>query len=197
MTQIYVFTILVLIVLGFVYIEYLKDKFQKAVIGHVYASFYTKTGARKDALCAVDGDAVIPPAGLLSKNPKPTTYFLRHDMTFSYSYPPHYPSFVQATVKTIDFDEGNPEPNHHFKKKPVVSAGLISTFRNEGTGALMMRAMRESLMTEDILNTLQTAGGNKTLLYVCIGIMAIVGILGFFVFQLSGQVGNLLSLYGL
>lgn len=192
MAQIYVFTILGLVLVGFAYIEYLRDKYQKAVVGHVYASFHTKTGARKDALCAVDSNAVIPPVGLLSKNPRPTIYFLRHDMTFSYSYPPHYPSFLQVSVRAIDFDEGNPEPNHHFKKTPVVSAGLISTFRNEGTGALMMKAMRESLREEN-----EEASSNKTLLYVCIGIIAAIGVLGFLFFQLSTQVGELLSLYGL
>jgi len=69
--------------------------------------------------------------------------------------------------------------------------------RDRATG-LAMKGMNESLRADELMTALENAGGgNKTLLYVCIGIMAIVGLLGFFVFQLSGQVGNFLALYGL
>lgn len=198
MAQIYVFVIMGLILAGFAYVEYLKDKHQKAVIGHAYVTFFTKTGSRKDSLCAVDGDAVIPPMGLLGKSSKPITYFLRNDMTFNFSYPPHYPSFVQATVDSIAYGEGNPEPLNPFNKKPVVSDRLITTFRNEATAANLMRSTWESLRADDIFEALKNAGGgNKTLLYISVGTIAIVGILGFFVFQLSGQVGELLALYGM
>lgn len=196
--EIYIFIVMGLVLMGFAYTVYLRDKYQKAVVGHAYVSFYTKTGSRVDCLCPVDGDAIIPPAGLLGSNPKPITYFLRNDMTFNFSYPPHYPSFIQATVDSIAFGEGNPEPLNPFDKKPVVTDRLISTFRNEGTAALMMRSVIESLRTDDIMEALRTAGGgNKTLLYISIGLIAGLGILGFLLFKLSAQVGDLLALYGL
>lgn len=196
--EVYIFAIFVLIILACVYAFYLKEKHQKAVIGHVYATFLTKTGARIDELCRVDGNKVIPPPKLFSSNPASTTYLIRSDKTHDISYPPHYPSFVQATVRTIVYGEGNPEPFDPTDKSPLLSDKLIYNLTNELATGLAMKGMNESLRADELMTALENAGGgNKTLLYVCIGIMAIVGLLGFFVFQLSGQVGNFLALYGL
>jgi len=195
--EVYIFAIFVLIILACVYAFYLKEKHQKAVIGHVYATFLTKTGARIDELCRVDGNKVIPPPKLFSSNPASTTYLIRSDKTHDISYPPHYPSFVQATVRTIVYGEGNPEPFDPTKKNPLLTDKLIYNLTNEMATGLAVRGLNESLRANEIMSALETAGGgNKTLLYVCIGIIAAICILGFLFFQLSGQMGDLLALYG-
>ena len=196
--EVYIFAVFVLIILGCVYAFHLKEKYQKAVVGHVYATFLTKTGARIDELCRVDGNKVIPPTKLFSSNPAATIYLIRSDKTHDISYPPHYPSFVQSTVRTIVYGEGNPEPFDPTDKPPILTDKLVYNLTNELATGLAMKGMNESLRADELMTALENAGGgNKTLLYVCIGIIAIVGLLGFFVFQLSGQVGDLLSLYGL
>ena len=198
MTQIYVFSILVLIVIGFAYFFYLRDKFQKAVVGHVWASFITKTHARVDALCKVSGNIVIPPPNLFSDNPGGEDYLVRGDKTANFRYPPLFPRALQATVRSVVYGEGNPEPFDPEKNPPILSAKLIRNLRNEASTALIMKGITESLRGEDIMKALETAGGgNKTLMYISIGIIIGLVALGFFAFQLSGQVGDLLALYGL
>ena len=190
--EVYVFAVFILIILGCVYAFHLKEKYQKAVVGHVYATFLTKTGARIDKLCRVDGNKVLPPPKLFSSNPAATIYLIRSDKTHDISYPPHYPSFVQATVRTIVYGEGNPEPFDPTDKAPLLTDKLIYTLTNELATGLAMKGMGEALRADEA-----TKSDNKTVLYVCFGIIAIVGILGFFVFQLSGQIGDLLALYGM
>ena len=195
--EVYVFAVFVLIILGCVYAFHLKEKYQKAVIGHQYSTFQTFTNSRIDALCRVDGKIVIPPKGLLSDVPKSTDYIVP-DKTFNCSYPPHFPSFVQATVPSAVYNEGNPDALGQSHEAVKMSPALMHNLRNEASTALIMRGATESLRGEDIMRALETAGGgNKTVMYICFGIIAIVGILGFFVFQLSGQIGDLLALYGM
>ena len=192
MTQIYVFSILILFLMGAAYALYLRDKFQKAVIGHVWASFITKTNARVDVLCKVNGNIVTPPPRLFSSNPASTTYVIRGDKTATFNYPPLFPSFLQATVPSVVYGEGNAEPFDPHNRPAVLSDKLIYNLTNEQATGLAMKGMGEALRADET-----TRNDNKTVLYVCIGIIAIIGILGFFVFQLSGQVGDLLALYGM
>ena len=194
--EVYVFAVFILIILGCVYGFHLKEKYQKAVIGHQYSTFQTFTNSRIDALCRVDGRIVTPPKGLLSDSPKVTEYVVP-DKTFSCSYPPHYPSFVQATVPSAVYNEGNPDALGQSHEATKMTPALMHNLRNEASTALIMKGAIDALRGEDIMHALETAGGNKTLLYVCIGIIAAIGILGFLFFQLSGQVGDLLALYGM
>ena len=198
MAQIYVFTILVLIVLGLVYFFYLRDKFQKAVIGHVWATFRTKTGSRIDALCKVNGNIVTPPLKLLGSNPTSTVYVVNSFVTDNFSYPPLFPRSLQATVDSVIYDEGNPEPLGKPGGDPVLTDKLIFNLTNELSTALTMKGMGEALKADEMIKALETAsGGNKTLLYICLGLLAGLGLLGFLLFQMSGKVGELLALYGL
>ena len=191
MAQIYVFTILVLIVLGLVYFFYLRDKFQKAVIGHVWATFRTKTGSRIDALCEVNGNIVTPPSKLLGSNPASMTYIVDSNVTDNFSYPPLFPRALQATVDSVIYDEGNPEPLGKPGGNPILTDKLIYNLSNEQATGLTMKGLGESLRADEEA----TGGDNKTVLYICLALLAGLGIIGFFVFQLSGQVSELLSLY--
>lgn len=195
--EVYIFAVFVLIILGCVYAFHLKEKHQRAVVGHVYATFLTKTGARIDELCRVDGNKVIPPPKLFSSNPANTTYLIRSDKTHDISYPPHYPSFVQATVRTIVYGEGNSEPFDPTKKKPILTDKLIYNLTNELATGLAMKGMNESLRADELMAALENASGDKKTLYVCIGIIAAIAVLGFLLFRLSGQVSDLLALYGM
>lgn len=196
-TSIYVFSILALIVVGLVYFFYLRDKFQKAVIGHVWATFITETNARVDALCKVNGSVVTPPLGLLSDTSDPITYVIRGDKTANFRYPPLFPRALQATVRSVVYGEGNPEPFDPQNRPAVFSDKLFANLQNESATLLTMRGMIAATRSEDIMHALETAGNNKTLLYVSIGIIVAVGILGFLLYQLSGQVDSLAALWGL
>jgi len=196
MTSIYVFVILGMILLGGAYILYLRDKFQKAVIGHQYSTFQTYTNSRVDALCRVEGKIVVPPSGLLSDNPKPTDYIVP-DKTFNFSYPPHYPSFIQATVPSAVYNEGNPDALGQSNESPQMSAKLLHSMRNEDTAALMMREMRQFLQMDEIMAALKSASGAKTAIYISLGVLALVGVALYMNIHLSTQVGQLLALYGL
>lgn len=196
MTSIYVFVILGLFLLGLAYVLYLRDKFQKAVIGHQYCGFRTFTGSYIGALCRVDGQVVIPPPGLLSDNPKSTKYVVP-DKTYNFSYPPHYPSFLQATVPSAVYDEGNPDALSSEGAASKVTANLLDSLSNENTGIAMMREMRQYLQSEDILEALKSAGGAKTAIYISLGVLALVGVALYMSIHLSTQVGQLLTLYGL
>ena len=194
--SIYVFTAFTLIILGIIYVLYLREKHQKAVIGHQYCIFQTFTGSIVGALCRVHGKIATPPRGLLSDNPQPLE-FIVPDKTFSFSYPPHYPAGVQATVRAALYNEGDSNALGQSPEASKLSPALLHNLRNESSTALIMKGMQESLRGEDIMDALKTAGGNKTLLYICLGLLAGLGLLGFLLFQMSGQVGELLSLHGL
>jgi len=184
--------------MGLAYGFYLRDKFQKAVVGHVWATFITKTNSRVDALCRVDGNKVIPPPRLFSDNPASTIYVIRGDKTANFNYPPLFPKFLQATVPSVVFGEGNAEPFDPHNRPSVLTDKLINNLINEQATGLTMRGLNESLRDDEMIRALETAsGGNRTVLYISLGLLAGLGILGFFLFQLSGQVSSLLALYGL
>lgn len=197
MAQIYVFAILGLILLGLAYILYLRDKFQKAVIGHIWATFLTKTGSRADALCHTNGDIVIPPQGLLSDNPTPIEYVVPATK-YNFSYPPLFPSFMQATVPSAIYIEGNPEPlGRKEGDAPQITDKLLHSLRNEESAALMMRAMGQFFQMDEILEAIKNTGGAKTAIYISLGVLVLVAILAYMNYHLSAQVGQLLRLYGL
>lgn len=198
MAQIYVFTILGLVLMGLAYGFYLRDKFQKAVIGHVWATFITKTNSRIDSLCKVSGNIVTPPPKLFSDNPASTTYVIRGDKTANFNYPPLFPKFLQATVPSVVYGEGNAEPFDPHNRPSVLSDQLIYNLTNEQATGLTMKGLGEALRADEMIKALETAsGGNKTLLYICLGLLAGLGLLGFLLFQMSGKVGELLALHGL
>jgi len=194
---IYVYTIFVLIILGLAYFFYLRDRFQKAVIGHVWATFIPKAGGRVDKLCRIDGNRVIPPPGLFPGNPKPTIYLIQRDKTAPFLYPPLFPRALQATVDSVVYGEGNGEPFDPENNPPVFSPQLMANMQNESSTLQTLRGMFAATRQEDIIHALETAGNNKTAIYISIGLAIGLVALGFFMFKLSGQVGDLLGLYGL
>jgi len=195
--QIYVYSFLVLILIGFCYFFYLRDKFQKAVIGHVWATFIPKAGGRVDKLCKIAGERVIPPPGLFPNNPKPIVYLIRGDKTRPFLYPPLFPQCLQATVDSVVYGEGDGEPFDPNKNPPIFSPQLMANLQNESSTLQTLRGMMAATRQEDIIHALETAGNNKTVIIICAGLAVGLVVLGLFIFKLSGQVGNLLNLYGL
>ncbi|GAG01998.1 unnamed protein product, partial [marine sediment metagenome] len=90
------------------------------------------------------------------------------------------------------------EPFDPHNRPSVLSDQLIYNLTNEQATGLTMRGLGESLRADEMIKALETAsGGNKTVMYICLALLAGLGLLGFFLFQMSGKVGELLSLYGL
>jgi len=195
--QIYVYSILVLILIGFCYFFYLRDKFQKAVIGHVWATFIPKAGGRVDKLCKIDGNRVIPPLGLFPGSPKSTVYLIRRDKTAPFQYPPLFPRALQATVDSVVYGEGDGEPFDPQGRPPVFSPQLMANLQNESSTLQTLKGMIAATRQEDIIHALETAGNNKTVIYFCIALAIGLVLLGLFMFKLSGQVGDLSALWGL
>lgn len=176
---------------------------KKAVIGHLYATFYTSTGAKYEALCRTDGNQVdAPPQAMqaLEKAPKSKgkTYFVREDKTFDTLYPPGRPSWLQTTVHSTAYYEGSPEPIVSRDPKnrlvPIGTPEVIHNIRDEKMTGLMVR------VGEEMERFRKAAQGvvNPKFVYLLLIIAAVGAVVNIFLaFNVFNSITKLARLWGL
>lgn len=172
---------------------------KKAVVGHLWATFYTPTGARYEALCASDGNQVEAPAKAVGAlKGKDKTYFVREDKTFDTLYPPGRPSWLQVTVPSTAYYEGNPEPivsrDPKNRMEPIGTATVVHNIRDEKMTGLMVR------VGEEMERFRRAAQGmvSPKLIYLLLVVTIIIGTINILlVFNAFSQVSKLARLWGL
>ena len=176
---------------------------KRAVVGHIYPTFYTSTGSSYQELCATDDVVVHAPVRAQQALDKATKgkvkdYFIREDKSYNMLYPPGKPSWLQTTVPTTAYYEGNPDPivsrDPKNRMEPIGTPAVIHNIRDEKMTGLMVR------VGEEMERFRKAAQGivNPKVVYLLLVILTIFGIINtFLAFNASSQVSRLASLWGL
>lgn len=187
------------LILFLVWILRTQHKNKIACIAHVFATFYTSTGAKYDALCATDDKVVEAPSrARKATKDKIKDYFVSEDKTFLGLYPPGKPSWLQVSVPTTAYYEGSPDPivSRDPKKRmiPVGTPAVLHNIRDEKMTSLMVRVSEEM----DKFRRAAQAILNPKLIYLLLVVAIIVGIVNAFMLMESAtQVNRLAQLWGL
>lgn len=118
---------------------------RKAVIDHVWVTFFTRHKTRYSVLCKVvpKGDLEIlePPDGARYEG----DYYVKEDKVTEALYPPGAPNFLKVTVRAIDFVENQAEPIDPYNGTPITqSATLLKNIRKEEFTKVAIRQQYEA-----------------------------------------------------
>jgi len=118
---------------------------RKAVIDHVWVTFFTRHHTQYSVLCKVipSGECEIldPPEGARYNG----QYYVKEDKVTETLYPPGAPNFLKVTVKAIAFVENQAEPIDPYGGKPITqSATLLKNIRREKFTEVAIRQQYEA-----------------------------------------------------
>jgi len=195
------------ITLFLVWVLRAQHNIKKAVIGHIWCTFYTTTGAKYDSLCPTHDNQVDAPQqaldALQAANPKVKLanlkmYFIQEDHTFNAIYPPGKPSWMQTSVSHTTYYEGNPEPIvSRNTEKRIVPIGTPTTLRNirdEKMTGLMVRAGEEM----DKLYQAVRAKLNPKTVYLLLIVAVLISVINLFIMtNMATQISKLARMWGL
>ena len=192
---------LCLILLGFalvlfvVWILKTQHDNKRAVVGHIYPTFYTSTGSSYQALCATDDKQVEAPDRAKGKL---KTYFIQEDKCFNMAYPPGKPGWLQTTVPTTAYYEGSPNPiisrDPKQRNEPIGTPLLLQHLKDEKMSGLMLRMGDEM---EKFRRAAQAVMSPK-IIYLLLVAAIVVGMINiFFSMDAAGKVARLAQLWGI
>jgi len=107
----------VALVLFIFWILWNQRKIRRAVVGHVWAMFYTPTGACYQALCPTNGNVLDAPQRAVASAPKVKVYIIQENKTFDILYPPGKPSWMQVSVPSTAYYEGDHRDLHRVDRR--------------------------------------------------------------------------------
>jgi len=169
-----------------------------AVAGHVWATFYTPTGACYQQLCSTNGQVVDAPQRALASAPKVKLYLVQENKTFETLYPPGWPLWLKVSVPSTAYYEGNPEPiisrDPEDRMVPVSTPAVLRALRDEKFTGQMVTDSEER---EKLIKAAR-AGLKPNLVYLLLGVSILMNVMAvYFLMNLSDQVGGLARLWGL
>jgi len=188
----------VALVLFIFWILWNQRKIRRAVVGHVWAMFYTPTGACYQALCPTNGNVLDAPQRAVASAPKVKVYIIQENKTFDILYPPGKPSWMQVSVPSTAYYEGNPEPiisrDPEDRMIPVGTPAIVRALRDEKSTGQMVADSEE----RERLIKAARAGMKPNLVYLMLGVSILMNVMAvYFLMNLSDQVGGLARLWGL
>lgn len=190
MSTVQIIGLLAILVIGMGFMMYLKSKHQKEVRGNIWCEFIPEAGRGcAKLLPVVNGCIELEPEKNGSKG---KTYAVKDIATYSMSYPPGQPSFVQVVADKAVFFENTMEPASNpwltstqakmkgiempkgaYCKVPVVSPEWAFNVKNEVFTELAVSYSKDMKKMEEMLQR----SLNPTMVYVGLGV-CVMGILG-------------------
>jgi len=173
-------------------------KHRHAAVGHVWATFYTPTGACYQSLCTTNGQTVDAPQRALASAPKVKVYLIQENKTFETLYPPGWPLWLKVSVPTIAYYEGSPEPiisrDPADRMVPVSTPAVVRALRDEKFTGQMVEDSEER---ERLIKAARAAlKPNLVYLLLAISIMANC-MMAYLVTNVRDQIAALAHLWGL
>lgn len=171
---------------------------RRAAVGHVWATFYTPTGACYQKLCTTNGQAVDAPQRALATAPKVKVYLIQENKTFETLFPPGWPLWLKVSVPSTAYYEGNPEPiisrDPEDRMAPIGTPAVLRALRDEKFSGQMVSDSEER---ERLIKAARGALSPK-LIYLLLAVAIMGSFLAIYlVMNVSDQVGRLAHLWGL
>lgn len=154
-----------------------KNKYAKQSENHVLIFTLPKAGKLRNELVPVEvqgGISIVKVPDTKGEiTPQSPTHILGEAGEFPVDYPIGKPRFVQATVQSLFYYEGDAEPLSNVSDRPIVSAQLLTNI-NDGTASSSADAMRKSM--EDSTGQKFKKASGLIWLYVLVFVVAGIGI---------------------
>lgn len=113
-------------------------------------------------------------------------YLVLHHRIFWTRWPPALPDWMRETVPTLFYIHNQAEPIDPYKSESALTANALRYITDEGMLRQTWKEAREAVGE-------RMAGANITL-YLAIASVVLTGVVGFLVYRLSAQVGDVANL---
>lgn len=186
--------LVVAVVIGMgIYVFRAQHQARKAVRGHVWATFYSDTGARYEELCPVEGNRVTAPSAAKERTGN-ETYILETERTYNTLYPPGKPAPLQVTVRHAAFHESVPEAiEPRGNGKSLLTSDQLYNMLNSQASQLMLKTSEELAQYVEQFNRVL----NPKFVYYGLAAIGIgVVIVGYYTYNTAASVQRLLTLLG-